>query len=38
MSGVILFSVSMEELDTRAGLLVLFAATLAYGGMQVEAL
>jgi hypothetical protein len=36
-TGVILSSVSVEESDTRAGLLVLSAATFAYGGMQVEA-
>ena len=35
---VILSSVFVEDSDTRAGLLMLSAATLAYGGMQVEAL
>jgi len=37
-TGVILSSVFVEDSDTQAGLLMLSAATLAYGGMQVEAL
>ena len=37
-TGVIISSVSMEESDMRAGLLEISAATLAYGGMQVDAL
>ena len=37
-TGVIISSVFVEESDTRAGLLMISTATLAYGGMQVDAL